>query len=231
MKYIKKINEGFEDDFNSKWYNHLFLKHKDEYSELYIIYHDENSNEDNPKDTWIEYIGKKSNKWYLLTGDFDRQDAPYDSYEELSSIHGTPTMEILKKFDIKKFSTFKEIEKLFNIEKKEIEENFEDYFADLIDNGFTLINKEVMFLSQYNEIVKRGSLDDEQIVKFTFRPIKIDKNKIFSKENNHYDYFNDIDTHDKIYPVLKKINKVLNTLGKKLYYSTSNNLIVIIKNL
>lgn len=231
MKYIKGINEGFEDEFNSKWFNHLFIKNKDKYSELYIIRHSENGETDESDDgvsTWFEFIGKKDDLWYLLTQDFDIQDT-YDSYEEIETIHGTPPMSILKSFDVKKFKTFKEIGKLFNIEKKEIEDNFVDYFADLIDNGFNLVSQEVLFLNRYNEIVERGNLKSEQIIKLVFK--LTDENKIFSRKNGKLHFYNDINLYDKVYPVLKKVNKVLNASGKKLYYSTSNYLIIIVKNI
>jgi hypothetical protein len=228
MKYIKGINEGFEDEFNSKWLNHLFIKYKDEYSELYIIHHSENvetEESDDSESTWFEYVGKRKNGiWCLLTQDFDLQDT-YDSYEEIETIHGTPPMSILKSFDVKKFKTFKEIKKLFDVKKEDFKD-FEDYFADLTDNGFKLISKEVCFLTIRGEVVNRSSFDNEQVIKFVFQ---MSDKHLISRIGGIK--FKSIDEQKRIFPILNKINNVLNIIGKQIYYNTPNNLIVIVKNI
>jgi hypothetical protein len=228
MKYIKGINEGFEDEFNSKWLNHLFIKYKDEYSELYIIHHSENvetEESDDSESTWFEYVGKRKNGiWCLLTQDFDLQDT-YDSYEEIETIHGSPPMSILKSFDVKKFKTFKEIKKLFDVKKEDFKD-FEDYFADLTDNGFKLISKEVCFLTIRGEVVNRSSFDNEQVIKFVFQ---MSDKHLISRIGGIK--FKSIDEQKRIFPILNKINNVLNIIGKQIYYNTPNNLIVIVKNI
>ena len=229
MKYIKGINEGFEDEFNSKWLNHLFIKYKDEYSELYIIHHSENvetEESDDSESTWFEYVGKRKNGiWCLLTQDFDLQDT-YDSYEEIETIHGTPPMSVLKSFDVKKFKTFKEIKKLFDVKKEDFKD-FEDYFADLTDNGFKLISKEVCFLTIRGEGVNSSSFDNEQVIKFVF---EMSDKYLISRPGGGIK-FKSIDEQKRIFSILNKINNVLNLIGKEIYYNTPNNLIVIVKNI
>ena len=229
MKYIKGINEGFEDEFNSKWLNHLFIKYKDEYSELYIIHHSENvetEESDDSESTWFEYVGKRKNGiWCLLTQDFDLQDT-YDSYEEIETIHGTPPMSVLKSFDVKKFKTFKEIKKLFDVKKEDFKD-FEDYFADLTDNGFKLISKEVCFLTIRGEVVNSSSFDNEQVIKFVF---EMSDKYLISRPGGGIK-FKSIDEQKRIFSILNKINNVLNLIGKEIYYNTPNNLIVIVKNI
>lgn len=146
----------------------------------------------------------------------------------METIHGVPPMSTLKKFDVRKYSSFKEIEHLFNV-KKEDYKDFEDYFADLMDNGFKLLSKETCFLTRHQEVVNRGSLDNEQVVKFVFGyPTKY---ALYSRMDGKFINFKNIDEQKKIFPILNKINNVLNSIGKEIYYNTPNDLIIIVKNI
>jgi len=115
--------------------------------------------------------------------------------------------------------------------EKEDYKDFEDYFADLMDNGFKLLSKETCFLTRHQEVVNRGSLDNEQVVKFVFGYDHRINLTMYNLGDGKFINFKNIDEQKKIFPILNKINNVLNSIGKEIYYNTPNDLIIIVKNI
>ena len=126
------IGESY--DWNSSYINNCLEKAKKEYSELYLNINIA-SHDDTEEIEPFEFIGKKGNLWYLLGEDFTAFDHGYDTYEELSNVHGLGPFNKKKFYDLFKYNSLTEIyDKLSGIiPPKYTKQDIFDNFIEFID--------------------------------------------------------------------------------------------------